>query len=135
MRRRPRLDSTGVLLSLFYITAGERTTIFRLAVIINFTVDVQPGFLFIRGDVFHDIHKEDFVQTPFPYSKPVKLECAYCLSNYSRDLQCQSGRRLAVESSDLAPQTLFPNLNVNCFARLERFAGLNSQQCVRLAQA
>ena len=57
MRRRPRLDSTGVLLSLFYITAGERTTIFRLAVIINFTVDVQPGFLFIRGEVFHDLHQ------------------------------------------------------------------------------
>ena len=57
MRRRPRLDSTGVLLSLFYITAGERTTIFRLAVIINFTVDVQPGFLFIRGEIFHDLHQ------------------------------------------------------------------------------
>src|SRR5436309_6002785 len=57
MRRRPRLDSTGVLLSLFYITAGERTTIFRLAVIINFSVDVQPGFLFFRLQVLHDLHQ------------------------------------------------------------------------------
>jgi hypothetical protein len=57
MRRRPRLDSTEVLLSSFNIAAGERTTIFRLAVIINLTVDVQPGFLFIRGEVFHDLHQ------------------------------------------------------------------------------
>ncbi len=57
MRQRPRLDSTEVVLSSFNITAGERTTILRLAVIINFTVDVQPGFLFIRGKVFQDLHQ------------------------------------------------------------------------------
>jgi hypothetical protein len=57
MRQRPRQDSTDVLLPSFYITAGERTTIFRLAVIINFSVDVQPGFLFIRRKVFHDLHQ------------------------------------------------------------------------------
>jgi len=50
-----------------------------------------------------DFIRRTLVQTPFPYSKPVKLECAYCLSNYSRDLQCQSGRRLAVE--ELGPRT------------------------------
>ncbi len=83
----------------------------------------------------HGFHREELVQTLFPYSKPVKLECAYCLSNYSRDLQCQFGRRLAVESSDLAPRTLFPNLNVHCLASLQRLSCFNSQQCVRLAQA
>ena len=57
MRQRPRLDSTEVVLSSFYITAGERTTILRLAVIINFTVDVKPGFLFIWRKVFHDLHQ------------------------------------------------------------------------------
>jgi len=57
MRQRPRSDSTDVLLSSFYITAGERTTIFRLAVIINFSVDMQPGFLLIRRQVFHDLHQ------------------------------------------------------------------------------
>src|ERR1700730_7145152 len=57
MRQRPRLDSTAVLLSSFYITAGERTAIFRLAVIINFSVDVQPGFLFFRLQVLHDLHQ------------------------------------------------------------------------------
>jgi len=57
MRLRPRPDSTEILLSSFYITASEGTTIFRLAVIINFTVDVQPGFLFIRRKVFHDFHQ------------------------------------------------------------------------------
>ena len=57
MRQRPRLDSTEVVLSSFYITAGKRTTIFRLAVIINFSVDVQPGFLLIRRKIFHDLHQ------------------------------------------------------------------------------
>lgn len=50
------MDSTKSLPS-FYITAGERTAILRLAVIINFSVDVQPGFLLIRGKVFQNLHQ------------------------------------------------------------------------------
>ncbi len=79
MRRRPRLDSTGVLLSLFYITAGERTTIFRLAVIINFTVDVQPGFLFIRRQIFHDLHQ---VAYHFLTDSPHQLRTFRCDANH-----------------------------------------------------
>ena len=78
MRQRPRPDSTAVLLSSFYITAREGTTIFRLAVIINFTVDVQPGFLFIRGEVFHDLHQvADHLLTNSPHQRRAFRRDAY----------------------------------------------------------
>src|SRR5262249_50844102 len=51
---------------LSFTTAGERTTIFGLAVIIYFAVDVQPGFLLFRREVFHNLHQvaDHFLANP-----------------------------------------------------------------------
>ena len=79
MRRRQRLDSAHAFLPSFNLTAAERTTIFRLAVIINFAVDVEPGFLFIRRKIFHDLHQ---VAYHFLTDSPHQFRTFWCNTNH-----------------------------------------------------
>ncbi len=55
MRDMPHADSNCD------ITASKslNNASFRLAVVVNFTIDVQPGFLFIGCEMFHDFHEVD----------------------------------------------------------------------------
>src|SRR5437773_12053787 len=57
MRKSQRLDSTLAALPQCDSTAPNKWKSFRLAVIINFTVDMQPRLLLIGREVLQNLHQ------------------------------------------------------------------------------
>src|SRR5438034_6690428 len=57
MRKSQRLDSTLAALLQCDSTAPHKWKSFRLAVIIYFTVDLQPRLLLVRRQVFQNLHQ------------------------------------------------------------------------------